>query len=151
MHVYIWRGTMCMSTANYDPERMQPMLHDTVHTCALILQIFKKNIYIYLRFVCNYLQIITQRMLPGRVGAHMCLAFRNIQICARLLCGCIAHHISHNRQDRRWCTFFGPVPLLVSKTLSFAPFWPFLAILSRNHALFGAPFTGLKSVVVPQN
>ena len=69
---------MCMSTANYDPERMQPMLLDTVHTCALILKIFKKNIYIYLRFVCNYLQIITQRMLPGRVGAHMCLAFRNI-------------------------------------------------------------------------
>ena len=47
---------MCMSTANYDPERMQPMLLDTVHTCALILQIFKENIYIYLRFVCNYLQ-----------------------------------------------------------------------------------------------
>ena len=69
---------MCMSTANYDPERMQPMLLDTVHTCALILQIFKENIYIYLRLVCNYLQIITQRMLPGRVGAHMCLAFRNI-------------------------------------------------------------------------
>ena len=44
---------MCMSTANYDPERMQPMLLDTVHTCALILQIFKENIYIYLRFT-NY-------------------------------------------------------------------------------------------------
>ena len=34
---------------------------------------------------------------------------------------------------------------------SFAPFWPFLAILSRIHALFGAPFTGLTSEVVPQN
>ena len=78
VHVYIWRGTRCMSTANYDPERMQPMLLDTVHTCALILQIFKENIYIYLRFVCNYLQIITQRILPGGVGVHMCLAFRNI-------------------------------------------------------------------------
>ena len=54
---------MCMSTANYDPERMQPMLLDTVHTCALILQIFN-----------------TQRMLPGGVGVHMCLAFRNIYL-----------------------------------------------------------------------
>ena len=30
--------------------------------------------------------------------------------------------------------------LLAWKTLNFSPFWPFLAILSRIYALFGAPF-----------
>ena len=32
-----------------------------------------------------------------------------------------------------------------------AKFWPILAYLSQIYALFGAPFTGLNSVVVPQN
>ena len=30
-------------------------------------------------------------------------------------------------------------------------FWPFFAILSQIYPLFGAPFTGLNSVVVPRN
>ena len=34
--------------------------------------------------------------------------------------------------------------LLAKKTLNFGLFWPFLAILSRSYALFGAPFTGHK-------
>ena len=33
----------------------------------------------------------------------------------------------------------------------FCPFWPFLAILSRIYALFGALLTGLNSVGEPQN
>ena len=32
-----------------------------------------------------------------------------------------------------------------------AKFWPVLAILLRIYALFGDPFTGLNSVVVPKN
>ena len=33
-------------------------------------------------------------------------------------------HVSHDRHDRRWCTFFKPVPLLALKTLIFC-FGPF--------------------------
>ena len=40
------------------------------------------------------------------------------------------------------------MPLLAEKMLNFGQFW---AILSLFYALFVAPFTGLNSVVVPQN
>ena len=43
-----------------------------------------------------------------------------------------------------WCPFLHSIA-------TFNPFWPFLVILSRIDALFGAPFTGRNSEVVPQN
>ena len=46
--------------------------------------------------------------------------------------------------------FFQAGALLASKALSSGLFWPFFGILSRIYALFGAPFTGLITVVVPQ-
>ena len=40
-------------------------------------------------------------------------------------------------------------PLVYKKNAKFWPVLPTLAILSRIYALFGAPFTGLSSAVVP--
>ena len=39
----------------------------------------------------------------------------------------------------------------VNYDANFGPFGPFLDMLSRFYASFSAPFTGLESVVLPQN
>ena len=64
------------------------------------------------------------------------------------ICFTTIAYICHNRHDRQ-CAFFKPVSLSVEKF--FGSFWPLLAILSRIYALFGAPFSSLNSVMVPQN
>ena len=53
--------------------------------------------------------------------------------------------------DRRWCTFFKPVPFFAYTTQHIGLFWPLLPVLSQIQALFGALFTGLISVALYQN
>ena len=57
--------------------------------------------------------------------------------------------ISHHRHHRRRCTFFKPVPLLAQESLIFCRLTIF-GYFVTNLRTFG-PFTGLNSVVVPQN
>ena len=79
---------------------------------------------------------------------EICQDLHEQRLCKIPLGPCLIGHISHNRHDRRWCTFFKLVFLLASKTQSFGPIWPFLAILLPINTLFGAPFTDFNSVVV---
>ena len=58
-------------------------------------------------------------------------------------------HISLDRHDHKWCTFFNPVLLLALKALNFGPFRLFFCLFCHKFVHFsGAPFTGLNSVVV---